>query len=261
MGKPSEPRGEIKTTKTVFRIIEFIRAGDGARVKELSDELDLSRSTIHNHLSTLEHLGLIFKKDHTSHISLRFLDLGIYARDRLDIYNVGASRVDELAEETGGMARLFVEQGNRGIIIHESSGKHAVKTIGRIGRHEPLHAIAAGKVMLSEMSLERIQDIVDEQGLPKVTENTITDRDELVEELKQISDQGYAFNDNETIDGLRAVASPITVKNTVHGAIAVAGPTNWMRGERFRDEIPAAVLEAANEIELKLKYPSKRPET
>jgi len=45
--------------------------------------------------------------------------------------------------------------------------------------------------------------------LPSLTENTITDEDELYEELAEIRERGYSINNQETIPGLRAIGVPI----------------------------------------------------
>lgn len=98
-------------------------------------------------------------------------------------------------------------------------------------------------------------EIIDRYGLPELTSNTITDPDELRAELDQIRNDGIAFNDKETVAGLRAIGAPVLSEDTVHGAICVSGPANRLTVDRCHDEVKPLLLEATNELELKLQYP------
>ncbi|WP_197409784.1 IclR family transcriptional regulator, partial [Haloferax profundi] len=113
---------------------------------------------------------------------------------------------------------------------------------------------ASGKAILAFLPEERVLEIIDERGLEPRTENTITEREELFEELSQIRDQGYANAIEESVKGMRAVAAPIMLEDSVAGSISLAGPANRFVGERFEDEVPKLIKGVANEIELKLTY-------
>jgi DNA-binding IclR family transcriptional regulator len=108
--------------------------------------------------------------------------------------------------------------------------------------------------MLAEMPRDQVETILNRHGLPGATENTITDRESLFETLETIRQRGYAFNDCEEVEGIRAVGMAIVTHGDVHGALSVSGPSNRVRGERFREELPNILSGAVNEIELKLTY-------
>jgi DNA-binding IclR family transcriptional regulator len=104
------------------------------------------------------------------------------------------------------------------------------------------------------LSEDEVERILERHGLPKKTDQTITDRNELEEELEEIRAEGVAFNINESLLGERAVAAPIVSEKEVMGAITVVGPANRLSGSYFREEIPDLLLGATNEIELRLKF-------
>lgn len=56
-------RGRVKTTETAFMIIELLKKWNGGRLSEIAVELDLAKSTVHRHLSTLEDLEYVTKED------------------------------------------------------------------------------------------------------------------------------------------------------------------------------------------------------
>src|SRR6056297_1283366 len=173
---------KLQTTATSLEIIEALQERDGGRVTELADALELAPSTVHSHLTTLLANGYVVKEGDEYHLSLRFLEHGEYVRNRKNAYRTAKSYTKQLAEETDCRVVFTIEENGRGVYMYTSSGKHAVWTYSTIGKRFYLHQTAAGKAILSRLPRERGVDIVEEWGLPAATENTTTDRDELLEE-------------------------------------------------------------------------------
>ena len=245
----------MKTAQTTFRILEKLKERNEATVTELADEFDLSKSSVHNYLTTLESDGYVIKDGNAYSVGLKLLDLGGHARHRERIYEIAKQEVTNLAEETGELANLLVEQKGKGIYLHRARGDDAVMTDSYIGQAVYLHNTALGNAILAHLPRERVNEIVDEHGLPRSTENTITDRDELFDELDRVREAGVAFDDEARVKGLRCVAVPIVNNNdTVEGAISVSGPTSRFQADQFREELPAKLQSAANIIELNITY-------
>jgi len=130
--------------------------------------------------------------------------------------------------------------------MYTYSGKYAVWTYSTVGKQFHLHQTAAGKAILSRLPRER----VNEWGLPASTENTITDREELLSDLDAVAERGVAFNDEEQLEGVRAAGVPVDGPDgRVVGAFSVASPANRMTEDRFETGIPKMHLGFANESE------------
>jgi DNA-binding IclR family transcriptional regulator len=242
---------QVQATMTSLEIVEMLRELDGARVTELADALDLSPSTVHTHLSTLIETNYVVKSGDIYHLSLHFLGLANYVRNRRNAYAIADSYTDQLARETECRAVFVVEENGRGVYMYTYSGKHAVWKYSTVGKRFHLHQTAAGKEILSQLPRERVIDIVEEWGLPASTENTTTDRSVLLEELDAIEDRGVAFNNEEQLNGVKAVGVPVDDSDgRVVGAFSVASPANRMTKDRFNEEIPKTLLGVANEFEL-----------
>jgi DNA-binding IclR family transcriptional regulator len=245
----------VKTARTTFRILEAIKERDEVTATELTEAFPLSKSSIHNYLKTLEHDGYVVREGNAYRVGLRLLGLGGYARHKQRIYQSATEEVTKLAEETGEMANLLVEEHGRGIYLHRANGENAVKSDSYIGHRVYLHNTALGQAILAHLSRERVEEILDRHGLPATTENTVTDRDVLFERLERVREEGVAFDDEARLVGLRCVATPIVDKDgEVEGAISVSGPTSRFRGERYRTELPERLRSAANVIELNINY-------
>jgi DNA-binding IclR family transcriptional regulator len=245
----------VKTTETAFTIIEGLEELDGARVTELADHLGLAASTVHSHLATLYEMGYVVKEGDRYLIGSRFLKLGETAKERKEAYELARPKVKALAEETEERCQFIVEEHGRGVYLHRETGNRAVWTDSGLGKRVSLHSTASGKSVLANLPEERVDAILDRWGLPAQTDNTITDRTELFEELDVIRERGYAVNKEESTDGLRAVGVPVMDgSGDLLGALSVSGPSHRMKGEWFESEIPDLLLGTANELKLNLKY-------
>jgi len=250
-----EAKNPVKATRRSLDIVETLREMDGARLTELADRLDLPNSTVHNHLSTLMERDYVFKDDNVYRVSLRFLELGEYARDRRKIYELAKPEIEELAADTGEVANLLVEENGLGVYLWTSEGENAVPLDIHPGKHVHLHATALGKCILAHLSDKRVEEIVERRGLPARTDNTISDTETLFEELETVREQGYAVDDEERVSGMRCLGTAVKSESgNVIGAISVSGPVSAMPMDRLSGPLGDRLLAAANVIELKVAY-------
>mgnify|MGYP000532963906 CR=1 FL=1 len=245
----------ITATRTSLRIVEALKRLDGAGLTAVASDLDIAKSTVHNHLQTLEDEGYITSDGGVYRVGLRFLELGEYKRNRMDIYEKVRPEVASLAEKTGEMANAAVEEHGEGVYITRAEGTQAVTVDTYAGKRVKLHCTALGKTILAQLPEARIDEIVETHGLPARTENTITDRAALKEELADIREQGYAYDREERLPGLRCVAAPVIPEaGEPVAALSVSGPTTRIEGDRFHDEIPELLRSAANVVEINLVH-------
>ncbi|AUV80451.1 IclR family transcriptional regulator [Salinigranum rubrum] len=250
-----QAKNPVQSIVNTFAIVEALRELDGAGVSELAAHLDTPKSTVHNYLSTLEQEEYIVKEDGVYQVGIRFLELGAYARNRRQIFEIAKPEIDRLAAETGELANLLIEEHGRGTYLQRVRGENAVQVEAHVGTRVSLHSTALGKAILAFMPRERVDEIIDRHGLEQTTPKTVSSREELYEALEDVRDSRYALDDEERIKGLRCVAAPILSNDDrVLGAVSVSGPSNRIRGTRFREELPNKVLEAVNVIELNVTY-------
>lgn len=247
--------GQIESVQTAFRIAELLVELDGAGVTELTNNVDVAKSTVHDHLSTLRQMGYVIKEGDQYNLSLRFLRFGRYVRYRKKLYETVEEDVREVADETGQRTQFIAREGNLGIPLVYASGKKGMPYIGfNIGEPLSLHATASGKAIFANLPEESIDELF-EMPFESITENTITNPQELRAELETVRQRGYAVNREESFSGLRAVGVPVRDENgTVVGSLSVAGPAHRLHGEFFEDELPRLLKGYANEIELKIEH-------
>lgn len=245
----------VKTAQTTLEILEVLKRQNGATVTELTGIFDLSKSSVHNYLNTLKQEGYVTNEGNTYYVGLRLLSLGGYARHGEQIYDIAKDEVREIADETGELVNLLVEEHGRGIYVYRACGENAVMTDSYIGQRVHLHNTALGNAILAHLPRDRVDEILDQHGMPATTENTITNRDDLFAQLERIREEGVAFDEEARLKGLRCVAVPIVNNSdTVEGAISVSGPASRFEGEWFREELPEKLERVVNVVELNITY-------
>lgn len=254
MANPHKPKRTIKTTSTVFDIIDYLQSNDGMTPSELSHEMDMAQSTIHDHLVTLEMNGYVVRDGSSFQLSLKFLDHGIYAKQAHGYAAIINQSLEQIAEETQEVVWYIVEEHDKAVYVEKAEGSHAVLPGDRVGKRRHLHCPAAGKSILAQWPDDEIEAYAERTGLPAETDHSITELGELMEEIDQIRERGYALNDEEVADSVRAVAAPIHDEDEVIGGVAIGAPINRLKGDQFTESLPEKLLGYSNEIELRIKY-------
>jgi IclR family acetate operon transcriptional repressor len=235
-----------KTTAMSLRIVDAIEELDGATLSEIAEHMDFSPSTLYTHLNTLKEFGYVTKIGDRYHLGLKLFHLGEIARYRDDRYRLAKEKAAELANVTNEEVSFAVEENGLSIILFDETNTPSSEGY-QVGHYFYMHNSSSGKAMLAEFDEERREEILDRWGLPRETESTITDRDELRAELEGVRERGYAVNDQEALEGLRSVA--VAVKDPdgdVFGSLDVSGPPYRLPSD---EELADLLHDAVDELE------------
>lgn len=254
MGKRPTDGRSIKSDNTLFAIVESIKRTDSAGVTELADRLDLAKSTVHKHLVSLEQNGYVVNENGQYRLGLQFFNTGIHVRNQYDVYHAAKPRIDKLALDVDEAVWLIVQENGMSVFIYGVAQNESFTFDSTIGTRAYLHANSAGKAILAYLPENEVEDIIDQHGLPAQTENTITDRETLFDELKATRDRKYAMNFQEDLQGLHAIGAPIINDGRPIAAVTIAGAANRLTKERIENELCKPLLEAVDDIELRLVY-------
>lgn len=245
----------VRTAEKTLEIIDLLKEREGGRVTELADSLDMGASAVHNHLSTLMEHGYVVKEGDEYQLGLKFLELGGFTRNQVQLYKIAEPEIERLAEETGELVNLMTEERGWGVYLKRSKGKDALDLDTYAGKRVHLHSTALGKSILAYMPPERVDQIVEHRGLPKVTEQTIDNREALQQELEKVRERGHAIDQGERLKGLRCVSAPIMRDDEkVLGSISVSAPANRVNSVQLQEELPTLIKGSANVIELNIRY-------
>ncbi|SFS91830.1 IclR family transcriptional regulator [Halostagnicola kamekurae] len=257
MTSKSEGR-KVKSIEQAGDILEYLRMEGPATIADLESVVPLSAGSIHTYLATLKDYGFIEQEGTKYRIGSMFIPYGVRVRNSTELYSASKDIIEAVAHEVGGCVHLQKEYNNRLLILEEVYGENTagldlhIKKRGNLQNH--IHCTAGGKSILAQLPEPKVHQILDDHGLPTQTSQTITDREQLLDELKLVRKQGYAVNDQEHMHGIRAVGAPICRDNNgeVLGAISISGSAATWTGQIFNEKIPNKVKEISNEIEINI---------
>lgn len=259
MSNREKPKRPVKSLETTLEILEEIVQKERVSITSLADSLDMSVSSIHSHLSTLAHKDYVVKENGTYRLGSPFLHFGHYVRDTYTIYPHVAPSMDAISDQTGFVTCFAIIEHNFGVYIDVAFTDPSIHSQAHPGYRYRPYTAASGKAILAKLPEERVREIMRYHGFESLTENTISDIDELFEELSEIRDQGYAVSTGEKVVGRTGIATPIVYESDVYGALAIAGPSSDSFTHQIDDMIGLLESHVSN-IQLKLhKESSESP--
>jgi len=251
----SEPKNRVQSVDLACSLLRELQERESAGITDLAESLGYAKSAIHTQLATLEANELIVKDGTSYRLSLRFLDMAESVKEQISKYDVITSEVDSLANKTDEVVQFGTEEHGWLVYLYKARGEMAVETASSIGKREYLHSTSLGKSILSTYPKHRIEKIIQMRGLPSKTQQTITNKEELYDELEQVREKGYAFDDEENIQGLRCVSVPVySDSDDVLGAISISGPSQRMTLDRIEDELVTDASKSANVIQINYRF-------
>lgn len=242
------PSRQVKSVRTAFELIDALQALGGATPAQLTRELDLSKSSVHNYLATLEMEGYVVKSGGTYRLGLRFLTHGTAAKTMAGVERPIVSAVESVAEETAQTTWWVAEELGRGYFLESALPEAADVGFGSVGKRSYLHANAAGKAILAVSTDEYVDRVVEHHGLPERTRRTTTDLETLRGELEAARERGFAISEGESVLGVLSVAAGFRDADDRRHALGVFGHSRNFAGNRA-ENIGERLVETVRDVE------------
>ena len=247
----------MKSLKKAVEILEALaKRENGIGITQLSRELNLPKSTIHQILSTLKSARFVGQnpEDKKYHLGLRIFELGTIVQSQLQLRKIAYPYLYNLSKKTNETTYLVVLEDNRIVYIDSVESTARLRARPVFGERVPLHCTSLGKAIMAFLPEEKINKIIYEDGLERFTENTITDPQVLKRELEKVRKRGYATDNMEHEEGICCLGASIrNHQKEVFAAISVSGPSQRFDPPRIQ-AMAKLVIEAAEEISRKMGY-------
>ena len=245
-------------TESADRVADVLMAfANGPRVlgvSAIARDLGISKAVVYRVLQSLASRGLV-EPSGTGEYQLGPASVAIGARalQNLDLRSAARQVLIDLRDATGETTTLSQFLGSSRIYLDQYEGPQEIKVVLEAGRPHKLHAGATGKCMLAFLP-DEAQERILAGALDQLTPATMSDRDVLRTELKEIRETGVAVSIGERQRGVGAIASPLFGPHgEVLGAISVAGPIQRFTAE-FVAETRPRVRQAALVVSQRLGW-------
>lgn len=233
----NEGEAKVKSLQKALEILNCFTRKSSWGVTEISEQLDLNKSNVHNILSTFKAMGYLDQDEESGKYKL---GLSVYSLcyslgERLTIGSIAGPYLQELADFAGERVYLAIPHEDEIIYVASAYPKAAINLMRTImGEHAEMYCTGLGKALMAFLPQEK-QEAYASKELKAYTDYTITDKDTLLEELREIRRQGYAVDNMEHEFGIKCVAVPIFGRNgQVVAGVSISGPSLRFDEERIQ---------------------------
>ncbi|MEM1362827.1 MAG: IclR family transcriptional regulator [Pseudomonadota bacterium] len=204
--------GNIPTNlRTLLILEELARVGVPVTPTDVNQKIGLPKPTIHRLFATLEAQGFIIReldgKSYTPGKRLRRMSTNVLSSLRVRTARLAV--LSRLAEDIGETCNIAVPDREDMVYLDRVETKWPLRIQLPIGTHVPFYCTASGKTYLSTLNENHFERYLRAAVFTPRAKATITDPEELREEIAQIRVLGHAEDREEFMDGMIAIAVPI----------------------------------------------------
>ena len=216
---------------------------------EIVRNLELNKSTVFNMLHTMNDLDILEKgPDGTFRLGSRLFILGRAAAEGSELIQTVHPYLESINNEFKLSTFLGILSDQEVIIVDKADRAHRIRVSSRIGMRIPVFAGVAGKALLSQLPEADIDKILSKNTPKRYTPMTIIDKTAYKKEILSVKKTGIAYDREEYIEGLIALAVPLkTCREDLQAAIWAVGLK-----QEFREEVTMRIanflLNIAEEI-------------
>lgn len=211
---------------------------------EISNSLQLNKSTIHRLLQTLLSKGYVKQNLYTQKYSLGFklFYFGYIVADQIDLRKAAHGPMKDLNEQSDETIALFISDGTNRICVECIPCNHLIRPIIQAGQTFHLKKGAPSKVFFLGKDKSSVYQALSRYG------SSESEIEKFIEDLEQGRKVGYFVSMNETIEGSFSIAAPIIDFNgNVCASLALTGPIN--RFDKLKESsMGKKVVETAKNI-------------
>ena len=247
--------------RTIDIITFLAKTQKSATLTQIAQGCNIPKSSALDIVYTLMEKGLVridneqFK---TYQLTVRLFELGTAVVSGNNLQSASQRILKALSEKTNTTVFLAVPQKDRVVYINKYEGMAHLQSACSVGDSNPMTVTGIGKAMLAAYSNEEIHNLLGDGPYTRRTSRSITGYGDLIREMEQTRQQGYAIDDREGVDILKCYAAPVyDYTNRMVAAISVVCVYHNTENAAQAD-YPQLVMDAAMEISRQLGFQGSR---
>ena len=250
----------VQVLDRAIELLELLATSEnGMTLAELSSKTDLPKSTIHRILATYTKHHYIEKcgDNSTYYLGYKFVQLASLYLNQIVLTTEAASVMQRVATRFNATSYLGVFENNEVVYLGQAEQINSLRLYTQIGKREPVHCTALGKVLMSAFPEPVFRQIAQNLSYRKYTENTISSYEAYTQEVAQVREKGYAVDYAEHTPNSCCLAVPVyDYTQKVIAAMSVSG-SNLLRDY---DEalVYQTLSEAAFDLSKRMGYTAKQ---
>ena len=249
----SSARPQTAAGRVLALLGAFAGGGGVLTLSEISRRAGLSLTTTHRLVrEVLEWGGLEVDGSGRYRLSTKFLRLASTSTEGLRLRETALPHLMDLHRQIGGSTvHLAVREGTEVMYLEALRSYPNFTGESRIGGSLPLHAAAAGLVLLANASEDFIAEYVS-RPLKRYTAKTLADPEELLAALATVRAQRYCVSPQSIAMDAGGIAAPIIGEDM---AVKAAVNAVWFIEQQDEQRLTSLVRATANRISRALSGP------
>ena len=181
-----------------------------ATLEQLAATQDVHKTTVMRLLHSMEAEHFLVRNEAGQfQLGRKLFELSSMALEQRDIRQMARPHLARLNDMTGHTVHLAELEGSEVVYIDKFESHHPVRMYSRIGLTASLFSAGVAKVILADMPRSKREQIANSLDYVKVTETTLTSPEQLLAELDQVREQGWAHDKSEHEAFVHCIAAPI----------------------------------------------------
>lgn len=230
----------IRVLGRAFDILETLSdANRPMTLSEITAASGLSKSTAHRILCALLDRSYIAKNENGEYtIGFKIIEIAGTHINSLELLTEARPFLSKIARELDLTAHLGILDGPDVVYLEKLDGHPNSQLYTQIGHRSPGFCSSIGKCLMSCLSREELDAVLDECEMKKYTRKTITDRHEFIRHLRTVRLQGWAMDDEEYEEGHRCIGAPVyDYRGLPVAAISASGSDGILTDDRLKETV------------------------
>ena len=243
----------LQTVDRALQLLEILAEHpEGMQPKEFESILELNKITVHRLLATLENRGFIAREGSCYKIGLKLVELSSMKLNNIELKTEAAPYLRRLVNVLRLPVQMAILEGDEAVFIDKVESINTFHMYSQIGKRIPVYASGVGKILLSQKTDEEILKELSKITFTPFTHTTLASPNNVLAEIEEARNQGYAIDNEEHEEGIFCIAVPIyDYRGKIIAAISVGGKEPQFIKNKEAEHI-ILIKETAREISKRL---------
>lgn len=232
-------------------VMEILAAHPGGlTLTETAAKTDLTRAAARRLLLTLVATGYATQDGRKFHLSPRLVTVARTWLGGSSLWTLAEPIMRNLSASLGESCSAAVLSGEDVVYVARVAGRAILRVSLEVGAHLPAYCTSMGRMLLSGLPPERLEDFLARATIMKRTPKTLTDAKEIAAAVEKARADGFAIVDEELELGLRSIAVPIRGRS---GQLIAAINVSTQTARFSVDDMRRTILPRLNEARIAIE--------
>ncbi|MDY6064937.1 MAG: IclR family transcriptional regulator [Finegoldia sp.] len=240
----------MPTLRVIKILKEVSKYEKGLSMTDIAEKTDIPKSTLSPILKTLVEGNFLELSNNQYLIGFEVYKLASSYTKKSDAISIIKSYMKNIVEECNEICQLGIYEDGMVFYIAKVEPRQSIKIVSSVGSRLAANAPALGKALISKFDDSYIREFFKDK-MVKYTENSTVNMDELIGQVRDVRENGYALEYGEISDDIRCIATPLEVDGDIVAAMSISIP-NYRAGEENLNRCTRVLLKYKKIIEKNL---------